>query len=50
MFSRLYLIIGILSLTTFSWYQFRGVSPFDAFAASAGSPTASRPGSHTYHK
>lgn len=48
MFTRLYLIIRLMSLATFGWYQFRGVSPFDAFADTAAS--SARSGSQTYHK
>ena len=53
MFSRLYLIVGLLSLVGFSYAQYRGVSPFDTYATSPGSGYGSggRYGSsHTYHK
>lgn len=55
MFSRLYFIVGLLSLVGFSYAQYRGVSPFDTYASSPGSGYGSGSGgrygsSHTYHK
>lgn len=48
MFSRLYLIAGIFALITFGYAQYRGTSPFDAYADSASQ--FNRSASRTFHK
>jgi len=48
MFSRFYLLIGLIALFGFGLGQYRGTSPFDNFAETASS--AARSSSHTYHK
>ena len=50
MFHRLYMLIGIAAMVAFSIAQYRGTSPFDAFADTASSSGSSRSGSSTYHK
>ncbi len=49
MFSRFYLVLGLIALGLFSYAQYRGVSPFDTYANTPGNMTRGGT-SNTYHK
>ncbi len=46
--ARLYLIIGLISLSAFSWAQYRGVGLFDD--TSTSQPTRGSTSHTTFHK
>ena len=47
--ARFYLLVGLVTLSLFSWAQYRGVGLFDE--ATATQPTRLSPSAHsTYHK